>query len=246
MKWLLLFGLLLLCPAGARAADQPLIADLSTHYVAITAGFTGKDVVLFGATDGPGDVIAVVRGPYTDAVLRRKSRVAGIWMNTLQVTFTGLPSYYAAYSTRPLEEILPPAMSALHEIGIANLRMGFLEKDRTPQQIAEFRAALIRERQQQGLFLDAAGGFTFLSDRLFHLPIAIPTNVPTGTYIVQIFLVRDKRVVSGQTTPLRIEQAGIDADVNEFAQRRALLYGIVAVIGAAVAGWLASLPFRNA
>jgi succinyl-CoA synthetase beta subunit len=36
------------------------------------------------------------------------------------------------------------------------------------------------------------------------------------------------------------------AEVNEFANRWALLYGIIAVIGAAGAGWLASLPFRNA
>ena len=38
----------------------------------------------------------------------------------------------------------------------------------------------------------------------------------------------------------------IDAEVNDFADRQALLYGIIAVVGAAMAGWLASLPFRNA
>jgi hypothetical protein len=53
-------------------------------------------------------------------------------------------------------------------------------------------------------------------------------------------------VVSGQTSPLVVSQVGVDAEVNEFAERSALLYGIIAVAGAAVAGWLASLPFRNA
>jgi hypothetical protein len=58
--------------------------------------------------------------------------------------------------------------------------------------------------------------------------------------------VRDKAVVNGQTTPLVVSQIGVDAEINEFAQRQALLYGVLAVAGAAMAGWLASLPFRNA
>ena len=57
---------------------------------------------------------------------------------------------------------------------------------------------------------------------------------------------RNKAVINGQTRPLNASQAGIDADVYEFANHEALLYGIIAVAGAAMAGWLASLPFRNA
>jgi uncharacterized protein (TIGR02186 family) len=240
---LILLGLL--WPLGAGAAE-PLVADLTTHYIAITTGFTGKDVVLFGATDGPGDVIVVVRGPLRDTAVRRKSKVAGIFINTRQLTFIAAPSYYAVYSTRPLDDLMPPAMRTLHEIGLSNLRLTVADQNHTPQETADFRAALIRERQRLSLFHDAVGGFNFLSERLFHLAIDFPANVPTGNYTVQIFLVRNNQVVSGQTSPLFISQAGIDADVNDFADRQALLYGIVAVVGAAMAGWLASLPFRNA
>ncbi|MGO8917208.1 MAG: TIGR02186 family protein [Stellaceae bacterium] len=238
-----LLVLLWLSPAHAA---EPLIADLTSHFVAITTGFTGANVVLFGATDGPGDVIVVVRGPNRDAVVRRKSRVAGIWINTRQMTFTGVPSYYAVYSTRPLDEIMPPAMRALHDIGLANLPLAVAQKGRSPQEIADFRAALIRERRQGALYADAVGGFNFLGSELFHLALSFPANVPTGNYTVQIFLVRDKRVVGGQTSPLYISQAGLDAEVNDFAQRRALIYGVMAVVGAALAGWLSSLPFRHA
>ncbi len=245
MRRALPFLLLLLWPAPGRAAE-PLIADLTSHFVAITTGFTGTDVVLFGATDGPGDVIVVVRGPNRDAVVRHKSRVAGLWINTRQMTFTGVPSYYAVYSTRPLEDIMPSALRTLQDIGLANLPLAAAEKGRTPQEIADFRAALIRERREQALYADAVGGFNFLGSELFHLALGFPANVPTGNYTVQIFLVRDKRVVGGQTSPLYISQAGLDAEVNDFAQRRALLYGLLAVIGAALAGWLSSLPFRHA
>src|SRR5262249_53325235 len=40
---------LVLCAAPAQS--ESLVADLTTHLIAITAGFTGASVVLFGATD---------------------------------------------------------------------------------------------------------------------------------------------------------------------------------------------------
>lgn len=237
---------LLLVAAPARAAETPLVADLSSHYVAITTGFAGTEVVLFGATDGPGDVVVVVRGPNRDVVVRRKSRVAGIWMNTRQMSFANVPSYYAVYSTRPLDAIVPGGLRTLHDIGIAHLHLDALEKPRSAEDADAFRAALIAERRRAHLFAESTGGFNFLGDRLFHRTLAFPGNVPTGNYTVQVLLVRDRTVVSGLTSPLFIAQAGIAAEVEDFAARRALAYGLIAVFGAALAGWLASLPFRHA
>jgi len=48
----------ILALVACRAGAQTLSADLSSHLIAITTGFTGASVVLFGTTDAPGDVIA--------------------------------------------------------------------------------------------------------------------------------------------------------------------------------------------
>ncbi|HEY1432673.1 MAG TPA: TIGR02186 family protein, partial [Stellaceae bacterium] len=48
-----LLVLSLLCWASVARAEG-LVADLTSHLIAITTGFTGASVVLFGATDGPG------------------------------------------------------------------------------------------------------------------------------------------------------------------------------------------------
>src|SRR5271154_4493001 len=115
-----LLALILSWTAPAHA--EALVADLTSHLIAITTGFTGASVVLFGATDGPGDVVAVVRGPERDMIVRRKSRVAGIWINTRQLVFANVPSFYALYAPRPLQEIAPASVQALHEMGLDNLR----------------------------------------------------------------------------------------------------------------------------
>ncbi|HEY0525652.1 MAG TPA: TIGR02186 family protein [Stellaceae bacterium] len=231
--------------APAHAEAPPLVADLTSHLVGITTAFNGTSVVLFGATDGPGDIVVVVRGPERDIVVRRKSRVLGIWVNTREVTFAGVPGFYSVASSRPIEEIASPAMRTLHQIGLDSLRIA-AQSPANPERAAIFREALIRTQKHEKLFVDAVGKVNFLGERLFRTTIALPANVPTGTYLVQVFLVRENEVVSGQTTPLVISKIGIDADLYDFADRKAALYGLVAVATAMVAGWLASLPFRSA
>ena len=43
--------------------------------------------------------------PEKNIIVRRKDRVAGIWINTDAVEFSRVPSFYALASNRPVEEI---------------------------------------------------------------------------------------------------------------------------------------------
>jgi len=238
-----LFCLALTLVAGSAKGDG-VVADLSSHLIAISSGFTGTSVVLFGATDSPGDVIAVVRGPEREMTVWRKGKVAGIWVNAEAVTFDGVPSFYAVAASRPLDEALSPGAAALYRIGTANLKLESkppMGQERTKR----FADALIAEQQHAGLINAEIGKISFLGERLFRASIAFPANVPTGTYLVEVFLTRDRDVVGAQTTPLLVEKVGIDAAVFDFARREAAAYGAIAVLVAVVAGWLASLPFRG-
>jgi uncharacterized protein (TIGR02186 family) len=232
--------ILLSGPAGA----DTVVADLSSHLIAITTGFTGATVVLFGAVDEPADVIAVVRGPDHDVTIWRKGKVLGIWANAEAVTFANMPSFYAVGASRPLESILSPSAAALYRIGLANLKFT-TKSDVAPDRLRLFIDGLVGVEQRAGVFSSTVGKIAFLGDRLFRTTITFPANIPTGTYLVEILLVRDKDVVGGQTTPLIVSKVGVDAAVYDFARNRSLAYGAIAVIMAVVAGWLASLPFRH-
>jgi len=239
-------ALLVLSPLcwGSAARAEGLVADLTSHLIAITTGFTGASVVLFGATDGPGDVIVAVRGPEREMTVRQKSRVAGIWVNTQQVTFGNLPSFYAVAASRPVADILSPAAAAFYRLGIANLKLA--ASTPAPSVVVDaFRTALERTQQEAGLYVERMGKVDFLGERLFRTTITFPSNVPTGTYLVEVFLVRDTDVVSGQPPPLVVSKVGVDATVFEFSTRQPGFYGAIAVLTAVVAGWLASLPFRG-
>ncbi len=241
----LALALLLLAFAARQGHADTVVADLSSHLIAISSGFTGSSVVLFGATDGPGDIVAVVRGPERAVTVWHKGKIAGIWVNEASVTFTNVPSFYAVAASRPLQEALSPGAAALYRIGTGNLKLAS-DPSVPPERASRFATALIDEQQRLGLFTAQTDKVTFLGERLFRASIGFPANVPTGTYLVEIFLVRDRDVVGGQTTPLIVSKVGLDAAVSDFATHQAAAYGVIAVLTAVMAGWLASLPFRNA
>ena len=50
--------------------------------------------------------------------------------------------------------------------------------------IREFREALIRNKQEEGLYGKSLGQVAFLGERLFRTNVYFPANVPTGAYTV--------------------------------------------------------------
>ena len=237
---------LALCESSSVRA-QELFADLSSHLIAISTAFTGTDVVLFGAVAGDGDIAVVVRGPSHEVIVRRMVDHAGIWVNERSMTFNDVPSFYRVFSSRPMEAIASPAALQREGVGLDHLRLAPRDPDAGGDALqAEFRAALIRQMQGSGLFADEAGRVAVLGERLFRADIHFPANVPTGQYIVSVLLFRDGEVVEAQTTPLVVSKIGLSAEIFAFASQQSALYGLVAIIMAVSAGWIAGLVFRRA
>ncbi len=121
-----------------------------------------------------------------------------------------------------------------------------LPSAKASQNVAEeWQQAFLRNKQRQGLYPREVGEVRFLGNKLFRTNIFFPANVPTGSYTVDAFLVRDGRVISAQTTPLIISKLGLEADIFEFAHDFSAFYGLVAVFLALVAGWIAHVVFRR-
>lgn len=238
-------AVLALLAGAARAAT--FVADLSDHLIAITTAFTGTDVLLFGTVDQPGsDVAVVVRGPASDATVRRKQRAGLVWIYTDAVTLANAPSYYAVAASRPLEEMALPSELARHQIGIANLRFeaapGELVDGAT---LAAFRAAFIRGKQRVGLYPAEGGSISFLAGTLFRTRLSFPAHVSPGTYQVQVFQFVDRRVANAQTSALDITKVGLEAELYDFARHQPVLYALASIVLALVAGWTAAAIFRR-
>jgi uncharacterized protein (TIGR02186 family) len=232
---------------AAPAAAKGIVADVDDHLVEITTDFAGQDILVFGAIDGPGDVILVMRGPAGRVAVHQKDRFAGIWVNAESIEFDDVPSLYGVASSRPLFEILPNEVLDRYQLGIG--RMRFETAEEQIYGIGSFRIALVQQKRKQGLYADRVGRVTFIGETLFRANLHLPSNVPTGTFLIDVYLVRDGRIVDAQNMPLVISKVGFGADLYKYANARSIAprfgYGVAAVLVSLLTGWLAHLAFRK-
>jgi uncharacterized protein (TIGR02186 family) len=246
-------------PAATPAPLPPerVEADVSTRSIAVTSGFTGTEIVVFGSVDnsrqpsaesGYYDVVVVVEGTPVPLIARKKSNVAGLWINTAAATFERVPSYYAITSTRPIEEIAETPVLAENQIGMdfALLSPSIRTSSEVPADVLEkYRAAVIRLKQKEGLYIRNDYGVAFIGRSLFRSSIELPANVPVGPLSARVYLFHDGALLSSYTTRVRLEREGIERLLHQFAFRYPLLYGLFAVAVAVAAGLLASAVFRR-
>jgi uncharacterized protein (TIGR02186 family) len=241
-------------PAAAEAPPQETVqSDISTRQVSIQSNFTGAEILIFGSIDfsdsrtpgeGTYDVIAVVRGPNDPIVVRKKARVAGIWVNGPAKAYATAPGFYAVLSTRPVRAIASDKTLKALGIGLANLDFG-RHMATSPDDEQAFRSAMIRLKEEQELFQENDDGVKFIGRSLFRANVALPVDVPTGRYTVDVYLFRDGVVASKSQGSLEVTKAGIEAVLYTLAFKHSFIYGLLGVALALMMGLVGWYAFRR-
>ena len=259
MRRLLALAVLLVLPAAIpsvavprAAAQESVVTGVSTDNISLNANFDGSELFVFGAvrrdgpppTDmGPLDIIITVKGPPRTIKVRRKDRRFGIWANNATLTVRAAPSFYAIASTRAVTALLGDTERLRYGIGMeqAVRRVGGNDSiaDITP-----FTDALVRIRERQGTYAELDDGVTVAEETLFQTRIDMPANLVEGDYAAEFFLVRDHQVISSAATIIRVEKTGIERWLYNLSRNQPLIYGLMSVGLALLAGWLANAAFR--
>jgi uncharacterized protein (TIGR02186 family) len=245
--------------ASAQNPEQPVNAEsiqigLSTDRVGITADFSGADLTIFGALDNADplvsrqsryDVIVVLEGPARPIVVRKKTRVLGMWINTEAETFVNVPVSYSVATTRAMQDITTPNRYRQLALGADNVTITPLARDGDPATIEEFTEALRQRKQATRLYSERVGGVQFLSQNLFRAKLELAPNVPVGTHRARAFLFKNGQFIKENSAQLAIVKAGFEQWIYRSAQDYGLLYGIFAVVLAVATGWLGRVIFRK-
>ena len=245
-----LLALILIFLALPLRAEE-IVAGLSQSRVSITARFEGSEILIYGAVkreapppeDPKLEVIITVEGPSTPLVIRRKERVAGIWINKVSVRIDSAPSFYAVATTGPLGDILTETEDLRHGISIPRTIRAVGITAEAPN-AAGFVQALQRIRLGDGSYGVSENAVQLTEDTLFRTDVALPANLVEGDYQVRIFLTRGGKVVDHLERVIGVRKAGLERFLYRSAQDQPLFYGLAALALAAFAGWAASAAFR--
>jgi uncharacterized protein (TIGR02186 family) len=244
---LLLLMLLIAVPARA----ETVVAGLSLDEIGITTSFDGSSVLIYGAVrrdapEPPGpplEVIVTLEGPSGAVVVRKKNRQAGIWINTEKVGVAATPSFYAVASTGPLAQILDPGEDVRQRISVPLAVRAFSG----PLEVADARPcteALLRIRMAEGLYSLSESSVTLVEGTLFRADFQLPANLIEGDYRTRIFLLRGGIVIDAFLAALPVRKVGIERTIFVLSQQNPLAYGLLSLLIAVSAGWIASALFR--
>ncbi|WP_422723171.1 TIGR02186 family protein [Erythrobacter alti] len=236
---------------SAQSGDPILVPDVSEHDIVLRQGFTGADLLLFGAILDPSggimqsdyDVVVVLKGPTEEVRLREKERFLGtIWVNAGSTDYRSVPSFYAIASSRPIADIVDQSTAAIFELGLPYLQLspsGSID----PEEQARFAAGLVDLRQRQGLYAQYESGVTVNEGVLYRARLPIPSNVIPGRYVAETFAIADGRVITSATSDVDVRKEGFEGVVAEEAQDNSFLYGLFAVGLSVFMGWAAGRLF---
>ncbi|WP_284124561.1 TIGR02186 family protein [Parerythrobacter aestuarii] len=231
-------------------SDPVLVPEVSQHKVELRQGFTGTELLLFGAVLDPQgrrmseeyDIIVVLKGPTQPILLREKQQIGGIWMNAESMDFRSAPSYFAVASNRPIDRIVDDRTAAIFEFGTDFIQLspsGTID----PEEQARFRDGLVDLRQRLGLYKQDFRGVQLREGVLYQARIALPSNVHAGTYTAETFAVSRGRVIASAIAEVEVEKVGFERFVETAALYWSFLYGLVAIGLSVGMGWLAGRLF---
>jgi len=243
-----LFTLILL--ASPAMATESIVTGLSQNKVQITTDFDGSDILVYGAVkrDAPApagamDVIITLEGPSSPLVVRRKQKVMGIWLNGASVQIANAPSFYAVTATGPVDDILSQTDDLRFGITL-DRRINTKEISINTMDFPEYTEALHRIRVQSNQYQMATVSVQLVDQTLFRTDFALPANVTEGNYKVRLFILRGGQVVDSQERFINVRKTGLERDLTNLAHQQPLIYGLLSLVMAAVAGWAASAGFR--
>lgn len=240
--------LLLVLLGGAR--EPILVPEVSQHEIQVRQGFTGAELLLFGAILTPEgtragrdfDIVVVLKGPTQSIVLREKQKVAGVWLNAASTGFRSAPGFFAVASSRPVRQIVDDKTAAIYELGLPWLQLspiGAIE----PKEQTRFAAGLVDLMARKGLYQQAERGVKVSEQVLYQARIALPSSVQIGTYTAETFAISRGRVVASATSAVEVRKLGFELAVADFAERYSFLYGLAAVAVSVLMGWAAGRLF---
>ena len=225
----LLLSLVFLMPALAWAQSGDLVSELTRDHVDISARYTGDKIMLFGAMSAPAQIVVKVRSPEQAVALEKKGRVGPFWLSQSKHDITGTPGLYYLLSSAPIDGILPAAERAAHGLDLAdamkNVKVTPAAGDGAALQ--RLKSAMLKLKQARHYYVADPKAVEILGGRLYSTTISLPAQLPLGEYQVDIYLVRDGRVVATQHRKIRVDEVRMEHWTSGVASDHSWTFGVL-------------------
>ena len=232
-------------PSWAR---EPLLADIVDKDINITASFDGAKIVIYGAIDTKlhKDSILIINvlGPSSHLKIRKKEKFWGAWLaGNNEMVFEDAPGYFASASNIDNLDSIDDSILEELQIGWSNLIINTNLSENN--NIDDYKNLLKTFYKNRGLY-QTTSNIDVLGETLFRTEFLLPAITPTGTYNVKSFLLSNNgKLISSWNNSVKVSKEGLAEGLYDYSIEHPFLYGLLAALGAILAGYIASEVFRR-
>jgi uncharacterized protein (TIGR02186 family) len=177
--------------------------------------------------------------------LNKKGKRGILWMNVKTLELTHVPALYIVQTSGSLAGLpgdLKIKTGSDSDYTTIRTVAQFTPEDPEKDQLVKGYISL---KEKQGLYAIREDLIQTIKGRIFKSVFFMPSSAPVGIYQFDVFAIKDNAVVAQGATEIWIGKIGIEHWITSFALNHGLLYGILAVAVALVAGIGVGLVFRG-
>ena len=219
--------------------------DLSDEKIEIQTNFNGKEIIIFGLTEPELDTIITIKGPKKDTKISKKERFFFFWFDIKKIIYKDLPTVFFIASSSPIKDILNKDDIYKKKLDFEDTVMNLITQRNFIDQnkIKEWNNNLIRIQNYNDMFKKY--DLKIVDNRLFQVKVFFPSTTIPGSYVVSIYKIKNKKILSEKEKIILINKTGIGNKIYEFANEQSAVYGIISILFAVIAGLIAASAFRR-
>jgi uncharacterized protein (TIGR02186 family) len=234
-------------------AQQKVITAASKNLIEIGLSYRGDEIHFFGVNPVPGSdlIIRLTAEKSEEVKLSVKGRVGPFWMTVKQYDVTGAPFMYKIHSTKPLDQIISPALAEELELGYkavrSKMKMRLARGEAAPDDGEKVFNGLIKIKEKANLYniVEDPKRLEITEGRLFKHYFRFPAAATEGRYQVESFSFRNGELIGYGKDLIEIKKVGLEHWLTRISQDHPVFFGIMAVLIAVGAGLLVGMIFRK-
>lgn len=222
--------------------NAQLTAKADHDHISINTFYHGSSVSVRGECDAGTDVIIKITSPDKNTVLKQKGKVGGfLWMNTDELEFDATPSLYFVRSDEKIGDMLDKGEANKYVLGYKALEHHIsISKIQDENRKDQWFQELVRYNEKKRIYREDNEKITYSgkrNTRSYHTEFAWPYQAQPGEYSVEVFAVKDGKVVETAHSSVLVEQTGAVKFLASTAKNKSALYGIISIVVALVSGF---------
>jgi uncharacterized protein (TIGR02186 family) len=247
----------LVCFWGATAAaitpeaKQKVVTAASKNLIEIGLSYSGDQVFFFGVNPVPGTDLIIKLTAEKDEEIKFsvKGKVGPLWMTVKQYDVTGAPFMYKIHASKPIKEIVSPAVAQELELGYPaishKMKMHLSSGNAAPDDADKVFQGMLKIKERGNLYniVEDPARLQVAEGKLFKHYFRFPPAATEGKYQVESFCFSKGELVGYGKDVIEVKKVGLENWLTQTSQNHPVFFGILAVFIAVGAGLLVGFIF---